>query len=287
MLLPVCTAPHVYTAAALRGDGRGFRLQLIEHYFMQGYGGREIIALLGLCHNIFLSLRHLKRLLRRLNLRRRRPESPLEDIAMAIINELEGNGQNIGYRMMWQRLNITHGLQVTQNRTRQILRIIDPEGVGQRTANRLLRRVYHCPGPNHVVHIDGYDKLKPFGIAIHGAVDGFSRKVLWLKAGYSNNDPKLIAKCYLDFIRHIDGVPKIIRADRGTENILVRRIHIALRWFQRDGFARESSFQYGRSTANQRIECWWSQLRRLTMNYWINFFKDMRDRGLLDNSDPI
>lgn len=284
---PGLRRPQVYTAAALRGDGRGFRLQLIEHYFTQGYQGREIVALLGLCHNIFISIRHLKRLLRSLNLRRRTQESPVENIAMAMINELDRNGQNMGYRFMWHPLNFVHGLQVTQNRTRQILRIIDPEGVARRTANRLLRRVYHCPGPNHVMHIDGYDKLKPYGIPIHGAVDGFSRKVLWLKAGYSNNDPKLIAKSYLDFIRDINGVPKIIRCDRGTENVLVRRIHVALRWFHRDGFAKENSFQYGRSTSNQRIECWWSQLRRLSMNSWINLFLDMRDTGLFDNSDPI
>lgn len=206
---------------------------------------------------------------------------------MAMINEIEVNGQNIGYRSMWQRLNFVYGLHVTQNRTRQMLRIIDPEGVARRTANRLLRRVYRCPGPNHMIHIDGYDKLKPYGIAIHGAVDGFSRKILWLKAGYSNSNPRLIAKFYLDFIRHINGVPKIIRADRGTENVLVHRMHVALRWFHRDGYARENSFQYGRSTSNQRIEGWWSQLRRISTNSWINIFKDLRDRGLFDNSDPV
>ena len=27
-------------------------------------------------------------------------------------------------------------------------------------------------------HIDGYDKLKPFDFAIHGAIDGYSRKIL-------------------------------------------------------------------------------------------------------------
>ena len=30
-------------------------------------------------------------------------------------------------------------------------------------------------------HIDGWDKLKPYGFAVHGAMDGYSRKLLWLK----------------------------------------------------------------------------------------------------------
>lgn len=38
-----------------------------------------------------------------------------------------------------------------------------------------------------------YDKLKPCGICIHGVIDGFSRKVLWLEAGVTNNNPEVIA----------------------------------------------------------------------------------------------
>ena len=39
----------------------------------------------------------------------------------------------------------------------------------------------------------GYDKLKPYGFPIHGAVDGFSRRILWLEVTRSNNDPKVVA----------------------------------------------------------------------------------------------
>ena len=28
-------------------------------------------------------------------------------------------------------------------------------------------------GPNHVWHLDGYDKLKPFGFPIHACIDGY------------------------------------------------------------------------------------------------------------------
>lgn len=33
----------------------------------------------------------------------------------------------------------------------------------------------HAPmqGPNYVWHLDGYDKLKPYGFAIHACIDGF------------------------------------------------------------------------------------------------------------------
>ena len=55
---------------------------------------------------------------------------------------------------------------------RQLLLVLDPDGVMSRKKRRLRRRVYVNKGPHYLVHVDGYDKLKPYGSAIHGAIDG-------------------------------------------------------------------------------------------------------------------
>ena len=47
-------------------------------------------------------------------------------------------------------------------------------------AQRLVRHRYYAQSPNYVWHVDGYDKLKPYGFCIHGAIDGYSRRILWL-----------------------------------------------------------------------------------------------------------
>ena len=52
------------------------------------------------------------------------------------------------------------------------LKLLDPEGVEARRSHRLVRRVYRNKGPNFLVHVDGYDKIKRYGFAIHGAIDG-------------------------------------------------------------------------------------------------------------------
>ena len=52
---------------------------------------------------------------------------------------------------------------------RLILKELDPLGVEQRARHRLTRRSYISTGPNNTWHMDGYDELKPFGFAIHGA----------------------------------------------------------------------------------------------------------------------
>ena len=58
--------------------------------------------------------------------------------------------------------------------------------------------------------IDGYDKLKPFGFSVNGAIDGFSRRILWLEVASSNNDPKIVAQYYLDCVRQLGATACII-----------------------------------------------------------------------------
>ena len=110
--------------------------------------------------------------------------------------------------------------------------------------------------------MDGYDKLKPYGIAINGCMDGFSHYVLWMEAYTTNSDPKVVASYFIKTVSGIGGCPERIRADRVTENVNVEEMQMFLRRNDPDSFAGERSFLYGRSTANQRIEGWWGILRK-------------------------
>ena len=188
---------------------------------------------------------------------------------------------------MHQRLINDHGLVVTRDTVRQVLKILDPEGVDLRSKHRLRRRTYNAKGPNYLWHIDGYDKLKPFGFCIHGAIDGFSRRILWLEVASSNNDPKIIGQYYTDYVRRIGGTARIIRADRGTENVDVAAMQRFFRQSSHDDFAGEKSFMYRRSTSNQRIEAWWGLLRKGCTDWWIRHFKDMRDSALYNDEDVV
>eukprot|EP00731_Ephydatia_muelleri_P016141 Em0009g565a len=61
-------------------------------------------------------------------------------------------------------------------------------------------------GSNWCWHIDGYDKLKPFGFPIHACIDGFSRKIIWLELTATNNDPNVVVKFYLDAVVKLEAV---------------------------------------------------------------------------------
>ena len=174
---------------------------------------------------------------------------------------------------MYQKLR-ADGFVVDCETVRILLKILDADGVELQSSHRLARRTYVSVGPNYLWHIDGYDKIKAYGFAIHGAIDGFSRKVLWLRVASSNNNPKVIASYYMDCIRQLRLVPRAIRSDRVTENTIICDIQRFLLRNAEYLISNKNSFVYGSSTHNQRIEFWWSILRPSRLNWWIIFFKE-------------
>ena len=92
---------------------------------------------------------------------------------------------------MWARIR-KRGIIVKRARVMTLLKELDPDGVETRRKKRLRRRAYHTKGPHFTWHIDGLDNLKPFGFSVHSCVDGFSRRLLWLKVGPTNKNPEVI-----------------------------------------------------------------------------------------------
>ena len=289
VLVVICTASTAvlpnYSPAI--GNNALTREEIIENYFNLGLTASEIALFLVSVHGIRISLRHLKRILRQLGCIRRRHPSDLNEVVQAVEEELRGSGSLLGYRAMHQRLINQYGLVTTREVVRHVLRIFDPEGVEYRSRHRLRRRLYRCKGPNYLWHIDGYDKLKPYGFCIHGAIDGFSRRIVWLEVASSNNDPRIIAQYFLDYVRQLGGTARIVRGDRGTENGNLAAIQHFFRRSMNDDFSGDKSFMFGKSTSNQRIEAWWGRLRQGCADWWIEFFKDLRDSGLYCDDNII
>uniref|UniRef100_A0A7M5XGW9 Uncharacterized protein n=1 Tax=Clytia hemisphaerica TaxID=252671 RepID=A0A7M5XGW9_9CNID len=80
-----------------------------------------------------LSLRQLKRILKRYNLRRRlNNDENIADVTEVIQSELLSDGCNLGYRSMHQKLIIKYHLNTSREQVRQILGPLNPEGVDSR-----------------------------------------------------------------------------------------------------------------------------------------------------------
>ena len=54
-----------------------------------------------------------------------------------------------------------------------------------------------------------------------------------------------------------------------------------------DEFSGEKTFIYGRSTANQRTEAWWGRFRQGCADWWVEYFKNLRDSDLYNDENVI
>ena len=255
---------------------------IITYYFNRGFSYEEMLLLLAKRHQCKMSRSTLLRRLKAYGLSRRgftanqHSDRIIQEVRERIQQIVNGPGSSGGYRTLWHTLEM-EGLRVPRIVVQEILKEVDPEGSELRKAHRLKRREYHNPGPNYSWHMDGYDKLKPWAFPIHGAIDGFSRKILWLNVTRSNNSPDNIAKFYLNVVKEFDGCPVEMITDLGTENGIVA----AMQSYFRDN---SDSHRYVPSPRNQRIEGWWSFFAKNRSTWWRSFFSDLEARGLIDLS---
>lgn len=117
---------------------------------------------------------------------------------------------------MWHVLRLRHQINVPRQLVESLLREVDPRGVEHRESHCLQCRTYVSPGPNFCWHMDGYNKLKPFGFSIHSCVDGFSRRILWLEMQQSNKNPQCVASYFVKHVKAAHGCPVRVHTDQGT-----------------------------------------------------------------------
>ncbi len=79
-----------------------------------------------------------------------------------------------------------------------------------------------------------------------------------------------------------ESCPVILRTDCDTENGIIVAAQCCLQVGGCDMFAGiEFCWNCGTSPSNQHNEGWWSLFRKGRTDWWINFFKDMSQSGML------
>ena len=91
----------------------------------------------------------------------------------------------------------------------------------------------------------------------------------------------MIKTLYFNYVSQSKITPKLVGSNNGSENVAIAGLQ---RYILRSTNFSNSSFRFGSSAANQRFVSWSSIIRRLRLNSWINFFKDLRDQSHFDTS---
>ena len=116
-----------------------------------------------------------------------------------------------------------------------------------------------------------------FGFCINGCIDVFPRHIIWLNVYFTNGDPSVIAGYYFEAISSLKGCPVFMRGDPGTENIRVKDFQTLLMREERSGNAH--AYIDCTSTANQRIESFWGQLRKQCVQFWLELLHGLQNAG--------
>ena len=122
--------------------------------------------------------------------------------------------------------------------------------------------------------IDGRHKLTRRRFVTHGAIDGFSRVVVYLHC-CGNNHASTVYDLFLKASLQY-GLPSRIRCDQGGENIQVAHHMLRYRGIER------RSVLVGSSVHNQRIECLWRDMHRCITSVYYRLFYFLEEHRLLN-----
>ena len=201
-------------------------------------------------------------------------DDQLDEVVISIKHDHPNDGE-----VLLKGHLLRQGIRVSRQALRNAIHRVDHENTVARRHTAIRRRIYSVPYPNYIWHIDSHHKLIRWRIITHGAVDGYSRCITYLKSS-DNNRACTVQGIFCEGVSRF-GLPDHIRSDHGGENIDVWRSMIA-----------SHDFDYtcvitGSSVHNERIERMWRDVHRCVTSIFTDVFRKMEQDQVLDPLNEV
>ncbi|KAJ7827354.1 hypothetical protein B0H14DRAFT_2595352 [Mycena olivaceomarginata] len=264
---------------------------LIEYYWHLGFNDPDIATH---CLDHFergkfgLSPKSIQRLRKKLGLKGVRQQAATFDSIAPFYEEIRERFPMMGARAMVALLRQDYGIKVGENKLAKFLKEVEPDAVRQRRAFKFKRKRFYSAGVMDLVCFDQHDKWKRFGLWLHLGMDPYPGQLHWLKIWWTNRNPKLVTRYYLDACRNAGGIPLITQSDLGSENNGIANCHTATRQRLDPSLAGTRQHRWmSKRTMNIKPEATWSQMRRQFTPGFENILDAGVARGLYDINNPL
>ncbi|MED6249342.1 hypothetical protein ATANTOWER_012767 [Ataeniobius toweri] len=110
-----------------------------------------------------------------------------DDELDTLVTEIKSTMPDAGCRVVKGAL-LAQGHRVQWDRVYASMHRVDSVGVLSRMTRLrcVVRRTYTVPYPKYMVHIDTNHKLIRYNFVIFGGIDGYSRKIMYLKTLFND-----------------------------------------------------------------------------------------------------
>lgn len=126
----------------------------------------------------------------------------------------------------------------------------------------------------YFLNTDGHHKCIRWCFVTHGAIDGYSCLIVYLKCA-TNNKASTVYSEFMTAVQRF-GLPSWIRTDCGTENLQVAQHMLRYRGLE------QKSVLTGTSVHNRRIERLWRDLHQSAIKMYYRLFYHLENQHILD-----
>ncbi|KAJ7079727.1 hypothetical protein B0H15DRAFT_787815 [Mycena belliarum] len=230
----------------------------------------------------------VRRLRKQLGLKRTRQQKHTTESIKEQVLEIKKKFPHRGILAVRKNLRQEFKIRASENTVKELLRQIEPDAMRQRKGKKFRRTKFYAAGVNDCWTQDQHDKWGPrFGLWLHNNIDPFTGFNNWLQVWWTNKNPRLIVKYFLDACRKLEAIPVYTQSDPGNENNGVANAQTIMRQTLDPELAGTLQHKWKTKKNNPKSEANWSVMRADLSPGLEDLFEKGVQNGWYDVGIPI